>query len=121
MDDAQRALILAGAGYTTGVAGAIAPRLMARAFGIRDVSGEFESTLRMMSFRNIALAQVVTMVGDNERLRKRFFAIGAAMFAADTVFTVVSAASGKVSRKTALMLAGTTGALAAVAAAGAVS
>ena len=119
MDDAQRAQILAGVGYATGVAGAVAPRLMAKVFGIRSTGGELESTLRMMSLRNVALGAAMSAVADDERHRKRFFTIAAAMFAADTVSAVVGAATGKVSPRTASMLGLTTAGLAAIAAGGA--
>lgn len=119
MDDAQRVQILGGAGYAFGALGVLAPGLLTKSFGMRDDSDELKSTVRAMSFRNIALAQVLSMVADDERLLKRFMGIGTAMFAADTVFAIISAIGGKVSARTGLMLATTTGALAVVAAGGA--
>ena len=119
MDDAQRAQVLMGAGYVFGASGALAPGVVSRLFGIKDSSGEMQSTVRMMSFRNVALAAVLTGVADDEAARKRFFTIGAALFAADTVATILAAVKGKVSPRTAVMLGGTTAALAAVAATGA--
>ena len=119
MDDTQRAQVLAGAGYVTGVAGALAPRLLARTFGIRDSSGALEATVRMMSLRNVALAAATSVVADDEQRRKRFFTIAAAMFAADTMAAVFNGVKGKVPARTAVMLGATTGVLAVVAATGA--
>ena len=119
MDDARRAQILAGVGYASGVVGTVAPQLTAKVFGLRSTSGELQSTVRMMSMRNVALGAVMSSVADDEAHRKRFFTIAAAMFAADTVATLVAAATGKVSPRTASMLGLATGALAALAAAGA--
>lgn len=119
MDDAQRAQILAGSGYVTGALGALAPRLISKAFGLRDDSGEFTAAVRMMSLRNVALGAAMTMVADDDERRKKFFTIAAAMFAADTVTALVSAVTGKVSARTALTLGTTTAVLGGIAAAGA--
>jgi hypothetical protein len=118
VDDVQRAQVLSAVGYATGVAGGVAPGLVAKVFGITTNGGEFESTVRMMSFRNVALAAVMSAVSDDEVQRKRFFKIAAAMFAADTVTAAISAMTGKISPRTASMLGVTTAALAAIAASG---
>ena len=118
MDDAQRAQILSGAGYATGALGALAPRLTARLFGLQADSGETEASIRMMSFRNVALAAVMGLVADDDRLRKQFFGVAAVMFAADTAAAVLAAATHKVPARTAVMLGGTTAALGVIAAGG---
>src|SRR5690349_20008561 len=102
MDDVQRAQVLMGVGYLTGAAGALAPAGLGKLFGIRESSGEFQSVVRMMSFRNVALAAALTAVVDDEPRRKRFFTIAAAMFAADTAATVAAVIKGRVSVRTAL-------------------
>lgn len=119
MNEQQRTMALLGAGYGVGAAGLVAPKAVAAVFGMRDVSDNTVAVLRMLSTRNIALAGVLQLLGADDRLQKRFFALAAAMFSADTVTALLTAATGRTSWRSALSLAGVSGALAAISATGA--
>lgn len=119
MDDQQRATVLMAAGYGFGAAGMVAPKLVAKTFGLNDVSDEYAALMRGFSTRNLALAQVMQTVRGERELRKRFFIVAAAMFSFDTAVSLLTAATGRVGWRPALTLAVTTGGLAAIAASGA--
>lgn len=119
MDDQQRGTALMAAGYGFGAAGVLAPRLVASAFGMRDISDEYVALMRTFSTRNLALARAFQMVSHDDKMRKEFFTVAAAMFSADTVMAVVTAATGRTSKRGALSLGVVTAVLAAIAASGA--
>lgn len=119
MDDQQRIQILTAAGYAFGAAGVVAPGMLAKAFGMSAVSGELKLIVRGMSVRNVALAEALRTVGGDEKLRKRFYTVAAAMFAADAVGAVLGGATGKIPWRAALPEAVLTGALGALAGTGA--
>lgn len=118
MDVNLRKRILAGAGYGFGVAGVIAPAGVMKAFGYPEVSGELETVMRAYSLRNIALAAVLSLTADEKQV-KRFNAVAAGLFSADTVSTLWAAARGKSSWRAAAGLLPITIGLAALAAGGA--
>ena len=119
MDDKQRGMALMAAGYGFGTAGLLAPRAVAAAFGTAEPTEDHLGVLRMLAIRNLALAAVFQSVADDDKLRKRFFAIAAAMFSADTAAGLLGAATGRLSWRTVGSLGAVTGALAAIAASGA--
>ena len=119
MDDKQRGTVLMGAGYGFGAAGMVAPRLLASAFGIRDVSDEYVLLMRMFSARNVALGEAFRLVADDENLLGRFLTAAAATFTADTAAALLAAATGRVSWRAGLSLAATTATLAALSVRGA--
>lgn len=119
MNDQQRATALMATGYGFGAMGLAAPRAMSSTFGVNNVSDEYLALMRTFSLRNLALAQALRLVNDDDKLRKRFFTIAAAMFSADTVTALATASTGKIGWRTALTLAAVTATAAAIAASGA--
>ena len=119
MNDQQRATALMATGYGFGAVGLAAPRVMSSTFGVNNVSNEYLALMRTFSIRNIALAQALQLVNDDDNLRKRFFTIAAAMFAADTVTAFASASTGRIGWRPALSLAAVTAVATAIAASGA--
>ncbi len=119
MDDQQRGMALMAAGYGFGAAGALAPRLVASTFGMGDVSDEYLTLMRTFSTRNLALARAFQMVAGDDKLRKRFFTVAAAMFSADAALAFLAAATGRGPKRAGLSLGAITAVLAAIAASGA--
>ena len=115
MNSDTRVKILAGTGILTGLAGAIAPRLTAKVFGLDNVTDEVAATVRMMSFRNIALA-ALTRVIDDEKQRKPFWGIATAMFSLDTAASIANGITGKANPRSAVTLGLTTATMAALSA-----
>jgi hypothetical protein len=116
MDEEQQVQAIIASGYGFGAASIVAPRLLGKLYGFGDLSEQEVFLQRFAGVRNVALAQILTMLADEPKLRRRMLQVATAMFAADTAHALGLAVAGKVPRRGALMLAATTGVLGVLAA-----
>jgi hypothetical protein len=103
----DKALLGIGAGSLMfGAAGLLAPKLLAKSFGVGDQTPRETFLIRAMSARNAAVGAISVLIEDeDEEAQHMFLRVVTAMSAADLLIAVGAAAAGEIPPRTAAQLA----------------
>ena len=113
VNDEQIAKVVGGAAVTTGVLGLLFARTTLRLFGVRGAGGELAFMTRFASVGNVALG-VNLLTAEPERQRK-LLVLAAVTDGLDCLLAIGAGLSGGLSKRTAALLALSTGSVAALA------
>lgn len=114
MTDDRVGQVVGGSAVAFGALAILCPRLLARLFGVRTDTGEFVYLTRFSGAGNVGLGiNLLTARSDD---RKRSLAVATAVDGLCCLFAVSAGLSGSLSPPTAVMMALTTGSVAATAA-----